>query len=151
MWRYLEIWNQLTVLLGHEMNVNKPQLTKILLHTGEWQSDSLGRGWLALVADVKVRHLLKSDVSDQKEQEQLAVYDGHFGSMTTGRPSVNRTHCYTSDNMAKRWWPHRPLCVASPRQPPSTRHRETDDRTVSVLSACLTSKSKCSCGRHGKA
>jgi hypothetical protein len=24
----------------------------------------------------------------------------------------NTTHRYTSDEMAKRWWPRRPLCVA---------------------------------------
>jgi hypothetical protein len=92
----------------------------------------------------KQRHLLKSDVSGRKEQEQLAVYGSHYGSMTAGRPGVNTTHRYTSDDMAKRWWPRRPLCVASPRQPPSTRRGETDDRALSVLSACPTSKSRCS-------
>jgi hypothetical protein len=36
------------------------------------------------------------------------------------------------------------LCVACPRQPSSTWRRESDDRTLSVLSACLTFKSRCS-------
>jgi hypothetical protein len=36
-----------------------------------------------------------------------------YGSLTAGRPGVNTTHRYTSDDTAKRWWPRRPLCVAS--------------------------------------
>jgi hypothetical protein len=49
--------------------------------------------------------------------------------MTAGRPGVYTTHRYTSEDTAKRWWPRRPLCLASPRQPPSTRREEKDDRT----------------------